>query len=210
MLKTPWILLLHGLGGDRQTMLPVGRRLAREVSGARYETLQGDFASTHQGKLQLGWFEPPNDADRRVDGASRPLPKHLERSLARVSRTIEAAAGRGIPAASIYLVGHSQGGALALAAGMTFPRTLGGVATIAGYLAWPDAQPVATVETPFLLLHTREDPVVSAHWSEYAAERLATRGFQCQLRCESTPSAPHAIHRWQLRAIADWIEERKR
>jgi predicted esterase len=189
-------------------MLPVGRRLGRHIAGARYETLQGDFASTHAGKLQLGWFAAPGDANRRVDGTARPLPAHLEHSLGRVRRTIESAIERGVPTQTIFIVGHSQGGALAMAAGITIPRTLGGVATIAGYLPWPDARPVADVETPFLLLHAREDPIVSAQWGDYAAERLTARGFDCQLRSESTPATPHAIHRWQLRAIATWINER--
>tara|TARA_B110000208_G_scaffold69034_1_gene89155 strand:+ start:4374 stop:4754 length:381 start_codon:yes stop_codon:yes gene_type:complete len=44
---------------------------------------------------------------------------------------IEAA---GYPSESIYVGGFSQGGAIALLAGLTYPRKLGGVAVLSGWL----------------------------------------------------------------------------
>src|SRR5690606_23918115 len=70
----------------------------------------------------LGW-----DARAAEDAAG------IRASAATVRRLIDREIERGVPAERIVLAGFSQGGAIALHAGLREPRTLGGILALSTY-----------------------------------------------------------------------------
>ena len=203
------IVLLHGLGGDRNSMLPVGRRLCRRLPGGKHLSVEGDYRGFPTGKPELGWFYPPTDSDRRVHVEGRGVPTNLDAALKRVHAALDLLVDAGTPADNIFLVGHSQGGAMAMVAGLTYRRPLGGVCSIAGYLVLPAGALPAPQPTPYFLQHANQDPIVTVRWAHYAAQYLADQQLSCELRCWDLDQNPHAIDPRMVDAISGWICSRR-
>jgi len=189
-------------------MLPVAKRLNRSLPAATCHAVVGDYRQYPPQSPELGWFHPPSDSDRRVDSPTWVTPAHLEHSLGRVQQTIERLIADGGLASQIFLLGHSQGGAIAIAAGLACPYALGGVCTIAGYLPAPLRPGQMALSTPFFLQHVEQDPVVSARWARYAADYLSEQALSCELKCWEIETQSHAIHPRQIDAAARWITAR--
>ncbi|XZE52294.1 alpha/beta hydrolase [Planctomycetaceae bacterium SH139] len=202
------ILLLHGLGGDQTSMLPVAKRLNRSLPAATCHAVEGDYREYPPQSPDLGWFHPPSDSDRRVDSPTWVAPQHLEHSLGRVQQTVESLIAAGEAANQIFLLGHSQGGAMAIAAGLACPYALGGVCTIAGYLPAPLRPGKMALGTPYFLQHVEQDPIVSVRWGRYAADYLREQALSCELKCWEIETQPHAMHPRQIDAAARWIAAR--
>lgn len=196
-----YILLLHGLGGDRQTMLPISDYCARQLPGANFGYVEGPINLGDPGRPCRGWFEPPQDHDRALDGPNPPRLDGLRTSVALMHNTIDELVERGMKPSKIHLLGHSQGGAITIATGLTYPARLGSVCTIAGYLAMTrDVFPVS-MGTPFLLHHSQHDNNVSFRWALYAKAYIEGTGSCCTIYPWDIRDSPHSVHREQLDAI---------
>jgi phospholipase/carboxylesterase len=109
----------------------------------------------------------------------------------------------------VILAGFSQGGAIALAAGIRHPQTLGGIVALSTYL--PIAEIVAAerhaanARTPIFMAHGAFDPVVPQRLGELSRERLL--GFGHPLSWHSYPMA-HQVCPHEISDLADWLEER--
>ncbi len=142
--------MFHGLGGDRHSMAPFGEYCAGHLPNTRFLTVEGPINLGDRHRPCLGWFEPPNDNDRACDGPQPPDFNGLNHSLVTVHKAIDQLVDDGADPQTIHLLGHSQGGAIALAAGLTYPAKLGSVCTIAAYLALtPEMKPTHSL-TPLL------------------------------------------------------------
>lgn len=188
-------------------MLPVLRRLRRRCGEIQSTTLTGDFLINPADPTSLAWFRFPRNEERDINHPDRPELENLAYSLKRVHDEIQMCIEAGISPQAIALIGHSQGGAMALAAGVTFDQPLGIVCCIAGYLALPKEYDLAPRGTPFFLLHARQDPVVTAYWAEVTRDWFLTRQYTCELRFDDFEVNPHGMHQRQISAIADRIVE---
>ncbi len=196
-------VLLPGLGGDDATMNSVHRRLARAFPEIQSSTLVGDFPITSKAETRLGWFRYPKDSERELEQTGKDSLEHLENSIRRIHVQLDARILAGCSSTELGIIGHSQGGAMALAAGLTYPRPLGFVCSIAGYLVLPAlANPVVT-STRYLLLHGQQDDVVNVRWSHYAHQWLIDRGFHAEIEVGQFDIFPHGMHARQISAIID-------
>jgi len=201
------VLMFHGLGGDRNSMLPIGRYCSARLPATQFLRIEGPIDLGDRLRPCLGWFEPPNDNDRALDGPHPPKLNGLRRSLASVHDSIDQLIHEGANPQTIHLLGHSQGGAIALAAGLTYPSKLGSVCTIAAYLALtPDMAPVAT-GTRFFLHHSEHDDNVGFRWAGYARSFVERTGNVCVVRSWDIRVNPHSVHAQQLDEICKTISE---
>ena len=195
------VLMLHGLGGDQHTMIPIGDYCGRRLSNTRFIAIEAPMNFGSDQAPMLGWLVAPDDDKRALDGPNPPKLDGLTESVKLVHDRIRDLVDQGEDPHNIHLLGHSQGGATALAAGLTFPMTLGSVCTIAGYLALtPAMRPVAT-GTKYYLHHSRHDRNVTVRWAHYAQAFVKSVGEVCELRCWDIDRNPHSIHLEQLEAI---------
>ena len=200
------VIWLHGLGADGHDFEPVVPELDSAV------TLRTRFVFPHApvqpvtingGAPMRAWYDILELAlERRVDTAG------VERSAARVTELVEEERRRGIPASRIVLAGFSQGGAVALHAGLRHPERLAGIMALSNYLAVRDGLreqlSPANREVPIFLAHGSQDPVVPLSASE--ASRVWLRGAGYRVQCHTYPM-PHSVCGEELRDISCWLEQ---
>ena len=109
--------------------------------------------------------------------------KGLKASAAIIHGQIDAAVAKGTASTDIVIGGFSQGGAMALYAGYTYPKTLAGVVVFSGWAPLQTADEVAfmgdikagaNANTPAFVAHgTRSTPNSSASAASAASAALA-------------------------------------
>jgi len=201
------ILLLHGLGGDRHSLTELARYFKQRVPFSEAQILQGpiNFGTTTQ--PSYGWFIPPSNNRRALDDPQRNKPEGLRESISLIHDQISKLVTNGARSDKIFLFGHSQGGAAAIAAGLTYNRTLGGVLTIAGYLSLDDSTPVAENSTKYRLHHSLHDRNVKVEWSHYARNYILENGGDCEVTQWDIRDDAHGIHMEQVDKICDAIRD---
>ena len=135
--------------------------------------------SINNGYVMRAWYDIREaDLNARADLAGvRKSQAQLEALIARERR----AASRD---ARIVLAGFSQGGAIALYAGLRHPQRLAGIVALSTYLI--DAAGLATEaapanrDVPIFMAHGTLDPVVRFAWAEASREALAAAGWHVE------------------------------
>jgi phospholipase/carboxylesterase len=201
------ILLFHGLGGTGSTMVPIGECCTQILEKTRFVNLEGSVNLGTPEIPILGWFEPSSDDNRALEGPRRPEFAGLSSSLTVIHETIDLLIREGTEPSDIHLIGHSQGGAMAITAGLTYPRRIGSVCTVAGYLALTRHMEPAVTGTRYFLHHSNHDNNVSLHWAHYAREFIERCDEPCDLRCWDIDRDPHSIHACQLDSICEAIRD---
>lgn len=201
------IFLFHGLGGTEFTCEPMIEHLREMVSQTQFVSVRGTLNFGTSAEPSLGWFIPPKDKDRAFDVPKPPRYNGLSQSLAKIHREISEAIDGGTDPSRIHLVGHSQGGAIALAAGLTYPKRLGGIHTIAGYLALNNQLKLSDQATETYLHHSIHDGNVTVQWAKYAKAYLDLAGIPCKLQCWDIADDPHSVHPCQLDEIGREINQ---
>jgi phospholipase/carboxylesterase len=206
-LKKQIILMFHGLGGDKNSMAPVGDYCASRLRASQLISVEGPMNLGTDSDLMLGWFVPPGDEERSLDGPCRPKLEGIAASVALVHKEIRNLVDKGAESKSIHLLGHSQGGAIAITAGLTYPERLGSVSSIAGYLALVPELSVLATGTQYFLHHSEHDSNVSVRWAHYAQKFIRKNREPCELKCWDIDRDPHSIHTDQLDSICAAIAD---
>ena len=154
----------------------------------------------NQGYEMRGWYDIVT-LDR--DNFIHDVPG-IEASSAFVHQLIAEEVRLGIPASRIILVGFSQGGAIALYAGLTDVHALGGIIGLSTYLPAPELLPAkrSVHRPPILMQHGTEDVLVLPEFAELSCEMLREMGYHPDL--DLYPIG-HTIYRPLLDRIQTWI-----
>ena len=199
------LIYLHGLGSNAAGMKSMADALDQWVQPDESIFLEGPFNVAQGTEAAYGWFTPPANEHRALDDPERKAPSGLDKSVQLVHDKIDQLIQTGSAPQDIFLIGHSQGGATAITAGLTYPKTLGGVIAVAGYLALTEAMTPQKTETPFRLHHALEDDNVSCYWADYARNFMEELGISCQVKFWDLSMYPHSVHPCQVEAIAEWL-----
>lgn len=200
------VIWLHGLGADGHDFEPVVEQLDSAVTATTrfvFPHAPVQAVTINGGSRMRAWYDILDMAiERRVDSAG------VENSARIVAGLIAAQRDLGIAAHRIVLAGFSQGGAIALHAGLRHPERLAGIMALSTYLAVPDGLAAAVSdanrELPVFLAHGSQDPVVPLAASERARVLLRALGYRVQ--CHTYPMA-HSVCGEELRDISCWLEE---
>lgn len=129
----------------------------------------------------------------------------IRESAAGVAALIRREAERGIPAHRVVLAGFSQGGAVALHAGLRYPEKLAGIIGLSTYLPLRAAASefhAANRETPIFMAHGTLDPVVPAVLGEESARLLAESGYEVEFK---SYTMPHSVCPEEVEDIRRWM-----
>jgi len=203
------VVLLHGLGADGTDFVPIVDELRLP------DALPVRFVFPHApprpvtvnaGYVMRAWYDIRSfTPEGRADAAG------LAQSVARVSGYLRDEIARGVAASSIVLAGFSQGGALALAAGLRFPERLAGILALSAYLPFPQAvaaeRSVANADVPILMCHGRLDPVVHAALGQEARDVLTTLGYAVEWH---EYPMQHEVCAAEIADVGRWLRERFR
>ncbi|MET0809215.1 MAG: carboxylesterase, partial [Pseudoxanthomonas sp.] len=116
---------------------------------------------------------------------------------------------RGIPAERVLLAGFSQGGAIALAAGLRRKTPLAGLIALSTYL--PGAETAAATKTeaatrqPVFMAHGTADPVIPLIHAERSAQLLGSLGVEVDWH--RYPMA-HQLCAEEISDLGDWMSRR--
>ena len=194
--RPPLLLLLHGVGSNEASMASLapafdGRFL---VVSARSPIALGPRA--------FAWFRvtftpqgPVIDRDEAAAG------------WAHVARFVdELVAAYGADPARVYVAGFSQGAIMALAALLTTPERIAGVAAMSGRLL-PEVLPHAAAAErlegkPVLIVHGTDDQTLGIHFARSAREKLER--FPLALTYRELPMG-HAVTPESLAEVSAWL-----
>lgn len=202
------ILWLHGLGADGNDFAPIVPELVRPGWPAlRFVFPHAPVRpiTVNGGMPMRAWYDITSlDFSTRQEDESG-----LRASFGEVEALIGREAERGIPAERVILAGFSQGGAIALGAGLRRERAVAGIVALSSYLplaaATPGEATAAGKGTPVFMAHGQFDPVIPLGLG--TASRDALRGLGAEVDWRDYPM-PHSVCAEEIRDLGDWLQAR--
>jgi phospholipase/carboxylesterase len=198
------VIWMHGLGADGWDFVPIVRELPLP------EDLDLRFVFPHapvrpvtinNGFQMRAWYDIAQSDIARV-----PDERGIRESQAAVERLIEREKERGIDAARIVLAGFSQGGAIALQAGLRHQEKLAGIVALSTYLPLEDSldreAAAANKATRIFMAHGTEDPIIPLQLAEHSHEALRRRGYDVEWH---TYPMPHAVCAEEVEALGNFL-----
>jgi phospholipase/carboxylesterase len=201
------IVWLHGLGADGNDFAPIVPELIRPG----WPQLRFVFphapvraVTINNGARMRAWYDIRNfDFDQRADEAG------VRESISQVETLIAREAERGVPPERIILAGFSQGGAIALAAGLRREAALGGILALSTYLPMASTTAAeatrAGLATPVFMAHGQLDPVVPQTLGERSRDALRALGMHIDWH---SYAMPHSVCAEEIRDVGDWLQRR--
>src|SRR5206468_4361647 len=108
----------------------------------------------------------------------------VKRSQTQVESLVAREKARGIAARRIVLAGFSQGGAIALYAGLRHAERLAAIVALSTYVIAPVTLALeasaANRDIPIFMAHGTEDPVVQFRWAETSRQVLLAAGYDVE------------------------------
>ena len=202
---TAAVVWLHGLGADGHDFEPVAAEIARGgLDDIRYVFPHAPVrpVTINGGMAMRAWYDITGpELDRRADEEGVRESAGIARAL------VDEQIARGIAGERIVLAGFSQGGAIALHAGLRFPFRVAGILALSTYL--PAAKSLAAeahpsnCDVPIFLAHGSQDPVIALALSERSRAAMADLGYVVEVH---TYPMPHSVCAEEVRDIANWLQ----
>ena len=195
------IVWLHGLGASGNDLAPLCRYFASDIrhvlpnAPIRPVTLNNGYAMP-------AWYDI-----RGTELLDREDEIGITASTEQVHGWVEQQIRQGIASKNIILAGFSQGGALALHAGLQYKNQLGGIVALSCYLPLAKAlatAPTQQLDTPVFIAAGQADPIVNINWSKAAYDQLEKAG--CRHLTWKTNPMEHAICPDEIRDIVGWVD----
>ena len=198
------VIWLHGLGADGhdfeaivpELRLPdhLGIRFIFPHAPVRPITINGGMA-------MRAWYDVRSPDLRQQEDA-----ESIESSASLLSDYIESEIAQSIPSNRILVAGFSQGGAIALHAGLRYPSRLAGLLALSTYLPLPDRLQsevhASNSDTPIMMAHGTLDPVIPVFQGKQSYEKLNLADHPITWH-EYTMQ--HAVCPQEIRDISAWI-----
>ncbi|KAM0326197.1 hypothetical protein ACHAQA_006794 [Verticillium albo-atrum] len=225
---TATVIFSHGLGdtGHGWASAVENWRRRQRLDGVKFILPNAPMIPiTANGGMQMpGWFDLRDRANDRIvksvlDGSIESLRANEDDSGVRVSTgyfhgLIQAEVDSGIPSERIVLGGFSQGGAMALFAGLTAPVKLGGIVGLSCWLLLSgkfgeeikEETKALNKETKVWMGHGGSDPLVRPELGKLSAESLKNLGFDVTLKFY--PGMAHSACLEELDEVEAFLSER--
>ena len=160
------VIWLHGLGADGNDFVPIVPELGLPPARALrfiFPHAPVRAVTINNGMRMRAWYDiAAADLNNRADISG------VRQSTDQIEGLIAREKGRGVAAAHIVLAGFSQGGAIALYAGLRHAERLAGILALSTYLVQADRLPAeaaaANRDVPIFMAHGTADPVVRFEW----------------------------------------------
>ena len=196
------LIWLHGLGSEPRALEPAAARL--ESPFLRFVFPAAPLRPvTINGRVHMpAWYDIISlaAATPQEDAA------HLREMSAAIGMLVERERERGIAPEHIVLAGFSQGGAMALHAGLRFEHRLAGILVVSGYLPSSHTVPAEAKperrDTPILFCHGRQDRVVPRAGGYRSYKFVKDAGFSADW---AEFEVEHTLNLDEMRFIAAWI-----
>lgn len=199
------VIWLHGLGADGHDFEPV----VHEFDASRLPPTRFVFphapmrpVTINAGYVMRAWYDLVSLDFTEV----REDPAGVRESAGQVEALVAREHARGVADGRIVLAGFSQGGAVALHAGLRHPGRLAGILALSTYLPLVDtlereAAP-ANLDVPIFMAHGEHDGVIPYAFAEQSGRFLKAQGYPLEWRAYRLE---HGVCMEELRDIEDWL-----
>ncbi len=199
------VIWLHGLGADGhdfESIVPelrldddLGIKFIFPNAPIRPVTING-------GMSMRAWYDVKSPNLREIEDV-----ESITESSRLINHYIEAEIEAGISTDKIILAGFSQGGAIALHAGLRYPAPLAGLLALSTYLPVPkqlenEASDNKTI--PIMMAHGITDPVIPVDHGRTSFQMLKEHGYNVEWH---EYMMQHAVCLEEINAIATWIKK---
>jgi phospholipase/carboxylesterase len=198
---TTAIIWLHGLGADGHDFEPIVPELEMpSAPGVRFVFPHAPLqpVTINGGAVMRAWYDVTGDGQQDAAG--------IRASQARVEALIARERARGIAVRAIVLAGFSQGGAIALQAGLRHPERLAGILALSTYLPLPETlereASQANRDVPIFMAHGTQDPLIPLSWATRSRDRLKALAYA--IEWHEYPM-PHSVCAEEIADIGRWL-----
>ncbi len=203
------VIWMHGLGADGNDFVPIVQELALTAA----PTIRFVFphapmrpVTINNGFVMRAWYDV---SFGDLEGKSRKADEQGVRdSGAQIGALIGRETERGVAAANVVLAGFSQGGAIALQAGLRYPEKIAGIMALSTYLplaaVLPQEASPANRKTPIFMAHGVYDPVVPQLMGTTSRTALAGLGYKVEWH---EYPMEHSVCAEEVRDIAAWLKK---
>jgi phospholipase/carboxylesterase len=203
---TATVIWLHGLGADGFDFVPIVPELRLPDSlpvRFVFPHAQPRPVTINNGFVMRAWYDilglgpgrPEDEAGIR--GSERIVAHYVDREIA-----------AGIPASRIVVAGFSQGGAIALQAGLRYPQRLAGVMALSTYLPLRESLQTeassANKTLPIFMAHGLRDGIVPADLGRQAKDALQALDYAVEW--QSYPME-HQVCMEEVVDISRWLQK---
>ena len=198
------VIWLHGLGADGHDFEGIIPALKLDQVNVRFIFPHAPVRpiTINGGAPMRGWFDIANlnSLDHQVDQNG------IEDSVSRLNGLVDQQIKEGIAPGNIVLAGFSQGGVIALIAGLQATQPLAGVLGLSTYLpCWhyfrQSRQP-GSDRMPFQLAHGKFDPVIPYQAGEYLYNCLDEEGLNVDFQAYPMQ---HEVCEEEIELVAQWL-----
>uniref|UniRef100_A0A0N4ZYH3 palmitoyl-protein hydrolase n=1 Tax=Parastrongyloides trichosuri TaxID=131310 RepID=A0A0N4ZYH3_PARTI len=201
---TSTLIFFHGLGDQgygwadslKSPIKPQGTKVICPNAAERPVTL-------NMGMVMPAWFD--------LKGLSPTDPEDIEginTATKYVHNLIEAEIAKGIPSEKIVVGGFSMGGALAIYAGLTFTKPLGGIIGLSTFLCQRDkieSNISANKKVPMLLGHGTNDFLLPFAVGKMTAEKL--KSFNPNVEFKSYSGMQHSSCQQEMIDVQNFLNK---
>jgi len=200
------VIWMHGLGAsghDFEPIVPELNLLARP--GVRFLFPHAPIrpVTINNGAAMRAWFDIDSlDFNARVQDN-----EGIAESVEHINDLILNEFERGIPASNIILAGFSQGGAIALQAGLTLPHKFAGIVALSSYLPMSD-EDLGSIDSsrlsiPVFIAHGSADDVIQSSIGLDSSERLKAANMQVEWH---EYNMPHSVSQEEVTDLSVWFK----
>jgi phospholipase/carboxylesterase len=201
------VIWLHGLGADGHDFAPI----VPELVDAAWPPMRFVFphapvrpVTINNGMSMRAWYDiAAFDLNARQDASG------MRASVNEVETLIAREHQRGVPSERILLAGFSQGGAVAVAAGLRHEEKLAGIIALSTYLpthvAEPEERSAANAAIPIFWGHGSADPVVAIQRGLDSRDLLQSLGYAVEWH---TYPMAHSVCAEEIADLRQWMAQR--
>ena len=192
------IIWMHGLGSDAQNMMGIAEAFPIEPA-IKHIFLDAPVRpiTINNNMPMRAWYNILG-----VKLTDREDKNGILDSSKIVQDVIDAQIAKGFNSKQIFLAGFSQGGAMALFAGLNLKLPVGGIIALSAYFATEITEPKHST-TPVFLGLGEQDPIVLPTWTLASYSWLQTNNFT-NLTLQKYPME-HNICIEEIRDLYNWI-----
>ena len=198
------VIWLHGLGADGHDFVPIVPELGLPAARFVFPHAPVRPVTLNMGMRMRAWYDIKTlTAEGRADEEG------IRASVALAQRYVAAERAAGIASNRIVLAGFSQGGAIALHAGLRHAEPLAGIIGLSTYLPLQATLARELSEanraTPILMCHGIYDPVLPAQLGAMARGWLRELGYAVEWH---EYPMQHQVCLPEIQDIAAWLRAR--
>src|SRR2546428_5653626 len=184
---TASVIWLHGLGPAGNDFAPIVPELRLPKAGIRFVFPHAPVrpVTINAGMRMRAWYDIADGANRREDERGVRASQVLIEAL--IAREKE----RGTKAGRLVLAGFSQGGAIALHAGLRHPERIAGIMALSTYVPVEEklsaAASTGNRDVPIFMGHGSDDPTIPLVRAEQSRTLLKSLGYPVDWRGDAMP-----------------------